>query len=648
MKMKIIQLVILLISISFFAKGQNGISPAINVVIDTSSAGRIFEGIGAASAGASSRLLIDYPEPYRSDILDFLFKKNFGAGFQHLKVEIGSDVNSTCGTEPAFAHTRDEFAAPNYKRGYEYWLMKEAHNRNNSMLLDGLEWGAPGWCSGGFYSADNAHYIVSFIKGAKSAWGLDLNYIGGTQNETSYNRDWLVNTLRPALDAAGFQHIKIVAPEGVGWDIATAIKTDTALANAVYAIGYHYRSLYNPYNGGTPATANELASGKKLWASEEWSFMGTGWDKAIAIPMGLGYGYTKSRFTKMELWCPISSYYDNVTWPGVGTMVANTPWSGFYSLRPALWGVAHITQFAKPGWRFLDNACGKLSGEGYYLTLLAPNGSDYSIIVANKGLTDVLNITLSRGLKNGLVHVWKSDSALQFVQQAEIKPKNGKYTIIVQPGTIYSLTTTTGQTKGVAAHQVPKATSFPQSYRDSFEQDSIGMLPRYTLDQSSTFEVASRPGGGKSLAQVLSTKGIVWDYHCNAEPFTELGDRHWMDQEISCDVYLQDTGYACVYARISDAGACPPKGYSLRLYNTGAWAIRDFNDNLTTGSLAAALGTWHTVKLRCQGTTLTGFIDGVKVGSVSNSAYGSGMTGLGTGWNTALFDNLSIQSLDSL
>lgn len=641
--MKNIQLVIFLIGISFFTKGQN----QTNVVIDTISSGRIFEGVGAASAGASSRLLMDYTEPYRSDILDFLFKKNFGAGFQHLKVEIGSDVNSTCGSEPAFAHTQDEMAAPNYKRGYEYWLMKEAHNRNNSIMLDGLEWGAPGWCKGGFYSADNAQYIISFIKGAKSEWGLDLNYIGGTQNETSYNRNWLVNTLRPSLNAAGLRNVKIVAPEGVGWDIVKDMKTDTALANAVYAIGYHYRCFYDPYNGGAPATADELASGKKLWASEEWSYMGTGWNKAIAIPMGLGYGYTKSRFSKMELWCPIDSYYDNVTWPGVGTMVANTPWSGAYSLRPAFWAVAHITQFAKPGWRFLDNACGKLNGEGYYLTLLAPNGKDYSIIVANKGSADVLNITLSKGLKAGPVHVWKSDSLSQFVQQAEITPQKGRYSFTVQPGTIYSLTTTTGQTKGVATHVIPKANSFPQKYSDNFEQYSVGMLPRYTLDQSSTFEVAKRPGGGKALAQVLSTKGITWDYHCNADPFTEIGDHQWKDQEISCDVYLQDTGYACVYARIRDAGACPPKGYCLRLYSSGEWSIRDSLNNLTTGSIAAVAGTWHTLKLRCQGTTLTGFIDGVKVGAVSNGAYAAGMTGLGTGWNTALFDNLAIQSLDT-
>jgi hypothetical protein len=70
------------------------------IVLDGAGKGRIFEGLGALSAGASSRLLYDYKEPYRSQILDYLFKPGYGAALQHLKVEIGADVNSTDGSEP--------------------------------------------------------------------------------------------------------------------------------------------------------------------------------------------------------------------------------------------------------------------------------------------------------------------------------------------------------------------------------------------------------------------------------------------------------------------------------------------------------------------------------------------------------------------
>jgi hypothetical protein len=47
------------------------------VTIDGRSGARGFDGIGAVSAGASSRLLIDYPEPQRSQILDYLFKPDY-------------------------------------------------------------------------------------------------------------------------------------------------------------------------------------------------------------------------------------------------------------------------------------------------------------------------------------------------------------------------------------------------------------------------------------------------------------------------------------------------------------------------------------------------------------------------------------------
>ena len=115
------------------------------VVLDGNASGRVFEGIGAVSAGASSRLLPDYPEPQRSQILDYLFKPYYGASLQHLKVEIGAYVNSTDGSEPSHMRTRQDH---DYSRGYEWWLMEEAHRRNPKIILDSLAWGAPGWIGG--------------------------------------------------------------------------------------------------------------------------------------------------------------------------------------------------------------------------------------------------------------------------------------------------------------------------------------------------------------------------------------------------------------------------------------------------------------------------------------------------------------------
>ncbi|MCL2661637.1 MAG: hypothetical protein FWD64_14115, partial [Acidobacteriaceae bacterium] len=85
------------------------------VVLDGNASGRIFDGLGAVSAGASSRLLIDYPEPQRSQILDYLFKPGYGASLQRLKVEVGADVNAT-GSEPSHMRSADDHDS---SRGYE-------------------------------------------------------------------------------------------------------------------------------------------------------------------------------------------------------------------------------------------------------------------------------------------------------------------------------------------------------------------------------------------------------------------------------------------------------------------------------------------------------------------------------------------------
>ena len=98
------------------------------IALDGTAPGKIFEGVGAVSGGgATSVLLKDYVEPQRSQILDVLFKPNFAASMQTLYVEVGSDGNSTQGSEPTHMRSRND---ENYFRGYEWWLMAEAKKRN--------------------------------------------------------------------------------------------------------------------------------------------------------------------------------------------------------------------------------------------------------------------------------------------------------------------------------------------------------------------------------------------------------------------------------------------------------------------------------------------------------------------------------------
>ena len=76
--------------IIFFLSNTNALVN-LTISLDGATALHRYDGHGGLSAGASSRLLWDYPDIQREQILTYLFNKSFGAGMAHLKVEIGGD-----------------------------------------------------------------------------------------------------------------------------------------------------------------------------------------------------------------------------------------------------------------------------------------------------------------------------------------------------------------------------------------------------------------------------------------------------------------------------------------------------------------------------------------------------------------------------
>ena len=383
--------------------------------VDAASTGREFEGIGAVSAGASTRLLIDYPESKRDQILDLLFKPKFGAGFQHLKVEIGGGENSTCGCEPSHAITREELADPK-PRGYEFWLMAEARKRNPHIILDCLPWAYPRWV-GDRFSPESAEWFAAFLSIARNRYGLELDWVSAAQNEMGTDPNWIRKHLRPTLDACGFAKVRLQAPDDDSeyWQIFDELEKNAELDRLIGAVGYHYVDGREPWQidqrGGRDATEKAKRSGKPLWASEEWSQSGRRWgDKgALYLARVMNKLYTRDRITKFEIWCPIDSIYDQIIWGDTGVMQADAPWCGHYAVWPAVWAVAHTTQFAEPGWVYLDDACGQLDPQtwrGSHVALRDPKTGDWSLIVVT-GEKKKIQV-IPRGLKSGPVSVWKS------------------------------------------------------------------------------------------------------------------------------------------------------------------------------------------------------------------------------------------------
>ena len=224
------------------------------ITVDGTGAGRTYEGIGAVSGGGGTSVLLrDYVEPQRSQILDFLFKPNFGAGLQELYVEIGGDGNSTQGAEPSHMHTSTD---ENYYRGYEWWLMEQARQRNPAVQLDATAWSAPAWVgNGNFWSQDTATYLSKWIVGAKSAHGLDINYVG-CRNEKGNNETW-AELFRTTLNTNGLTNVGIHAFDNWGatsWTWATDMNTNATLKNAISCHRQPYHVVLRHNEGNTAAS----------------------------------------------------------------------------------------------------------------------------------------------------------------------------------------------------------------------------------------------------------------------------------------------------------------------------------------------------------------------------------------------------------
>jgi galactosylceramidase len=628
-----------------------------NIAVDGRSKGRIWEGAGALSAGASSRLLYDYPEPQRTEILDYLFKPNFGASLHHLKVEIGGDVNSTDGSEPSHARTREEFEYPKpeyFQRGYEWWLMEEARKRNPKILIEALQWGAPGWIGNGrFYSEDNARFVAAFVNGARQYHGVDIDYVG-IWNEKMYDTAY-IKQLRKVLDSSGLERVKIVAadlwePEAK-WLIADALTQDSELRQCVAAISAHITAHTSFYT-----TSNAKKLGIPIWDGEVHAYGGDWYGAAQHARQNRAY--TIGQITKLVSWSLVTSYQDFLPAPKSGPMRAVSPWSGYYEVQPPVWALAHFTQFTQPGWRYLDSACKYFANEsqevpkeGFSVTALkSPNTNDYTILIetmdAKEGQTVTFRVT--GGLSTGDLASWRSRFGQEaFLRLDDIVPRDGEFTMRLEPNAIYSLTTTRGQQKGRFATAIPPDKPFPFPYRDDFQTSPIGKAPRYLSDQHGTFEVVARPDGkGKCLAQTVTQQGICWrpyDF-----PQTIVGDIGWRDYRVSVDFLLPGQGSAKLWGRAQgfDWGDRPYTGYGLEIDDTGTWHLRAGEKTLASGKSSAQSGVWHRLSLSLRGEQLTALLDSDRLAAVSDGSIRNGLVALGTGWNRALFGDLRIEPAD--
>ena len=625
------------------------------ITIDGSKGGRTFDGVGAVSAGASSRLLYDYPEPERSQILDYIFKPGYGAELGLLKVEIGGDMNSTTGSEPSHMRKPGEV---NCDRGYEWWLMKEAKKRNPDIKLAALEWGAPGWFDGGFWSQDNIDYLMAWLDCAEEH-ALDIEYIGGG-NERGYDADWFVK-----LDEALQEHhpdVEILAPDLVhssdNWSPRQDMEENPAFKEAIDVVGLHSpngdRRTAHYKNCSLSDDVTTLE--KPLWASEYSSFSHD--VGAVPIARALNRSYIECQITGQMLWSPVSSWYANLPIADTGPLLAEWPWSGYYEVGKSIWSLAHTNQFATSGWRYIDTASGYLDSGASYVSLQSPEGDEFSTIIETMDVAGptTVDFNVTGGLPSDAVHLWSTDldsedDADYFVKEKTIEPEDGTFSATLQPNRVYTLSTTTGQQKGDARPDADLHEEMDIPYKEDFDQLETVELAPYFSDLNGGFQAEPCGGdrNGMCYEQVVSTEPFPW-HGPDIPPTTVLGDpRWWGDYQVSADVMLKEPGSIELLGRVDSVpDDTLVSGYHLQVADDGAWKLYSTNvagseTELASGTVSFSVGSWHKLALQFKGNTIKVIIDDTKVTTAHDNHHRTGQVGLRTnGWNRAQFDNVKV------
>ena len=316
-----------------------------------------------------------------------------------------------------------------------------------------------------------------------------------------------------------------------------------------------------------------------------------------------------------------------------------------------------------------------------------PASGDYSIIVETKDAKapQTVRIQIPKGLSADKLCVWLSNERAQFVRQADLSPRGRTLVLNLEPGSVYSFSTTRGQVKG-SFDDIPASKPFPFPYEDAFEQYThpaeYGYLPHYLADLIGCFELTERPDHqGRCIRQTVSEHTLSWapEWH----HYSILGDVAWKDYEVSADVYLNPGDEAGLMGRLCDVGSgygIWAKGYYLKLDDQGRCtlvltrgkpnpkeligdaeqqaAILARKDVEIGGEYTLAEAEvaglsacqWHNLRLRFEGDSITGFVDGREVVKARSDHYTHGMAGLMAPLqekkvSTPYFDNLRVTPL---
>lgn len=428
-----------------------------------------FKGFGTVTANNTSRLLLDYKEEHPKEyweIMNKLFNKETGAGLTHVKIELGADVNSSSGTEPATMRFADEPA--NVLRGAGFQFAADAKSINPEITVEILRWGEPRWTWNG--AANNQYenryqWYKQTIDAVYAEYGFKLDYVGISQNERAQNNnrievEWLkyfTSKIKqePNYDS-DYKNIKLVAADGYRdtESISRTLLANPDLIDEIAVISSHYgltgsKELSELQN----KLITEGKPPKEVWVSEgiapminaryrenmEPHYKGLGGkagiidvtSRIISVYTWTGAGSFPLNAVSFDFQPSVAAFYEGSAYNPKHLISAYDPWSGFYETDGGLQGVRHVMNFVgyddpktpeNERWMYVKDATfsdGAFFDGGVdvdtsthnFLTLKDPKTDDYTTIFANntkqtrKYKIKLKNLT---GKETAPVYVWET------------------------------------------------------------------------------------------------------------------------------------------------------------------------------------------------------------------------------------------------
>ncbi|MBT1178062.1 DUF1080 domain-containing protein [Bifidobacterium callimiconis] len=674
--------------------------------------GLTFKGFGVLSGNATSSLLMDYKAAHPADYWR-LVETLFGGRrpiMNLVKVEMGNDRNNSTGPNVATMRDRDEYPAVRREPGFQ--LAADARRYQPGLHVSMLRWHAPTWV----HSNDDVyHWYKNTILAVYREYGYMVDTVNPDVNERTADLAWVAEfKRRVATDEIGFigngpddpnagfhsererelfHRIRVItSDEEVTGTFGGDLVADRDLRETIDIASYHY-SVRDDDEGNFTRLADEFD--KEIWNSEAQATFSNSADRpnntmddgrgagrvgtrlgGIGSPLEMGNtiikGFVQSRRTNAIYQPAIGSFYEGLEYSHKELISARDPWSGWVYYDAGLAVLEHFCRFADLGygeraWRAVPEAsvcevegnnpvCGARHGEPSALTLVSPDGADYSTVIVNdSGYERVYRIAARDFAGAGRpLNVWRTRAAEPgrpydseyLLFNGTVEAADGVCTIVVEPWSVVTATTLTKD--DVPALGVPHTDERTRDvldvepdgtllYADDFdyadqppvsvfkrdamvEEDYLtsrggdtGAAARYTTDTNGAFEIVATDllvdnghiAGDKSQGhgRHVLRQQIDWNHAGNAwiegDPRTSIGDLRWANYRVGVDVLFEEYPGRAPYVLIGAREMGGSKfstdlaAYDFKLRADGVWLLRNYGNEVRRG---------HGVDLDLDGT----------------------------------------------